>query len=269
MHSDVMEFYGFYRDFDEVDDFETVHHRELLESIESAIDAGAMIALTGDVGSGKTRLLHRLQTRLQIERGLRTAWSLAVEKERVTLATLIAAICYDLTCDHAITMPRQAPEREAMLLELLREQPQSVVLFVDDSHDIPDQTLVDLLALQDRIRQAGSCLSVVLAGLPALADRLPMSAEGDVDIQVFGLNGVAGYEKEFIEWLIEQCRSVDIVGPVLTTDAIDLLASSSSRPLRLVYSLRLALEEGYQRRQNPMMIETVANAVNAAQRTEA
>lgn len=262
MHSDVMEFYGFYRGFDEVDDFETAHHRELLESIESVIDDGTMIALTGEVGSGKTRLLHCLQTHLQVERGLRTAWSLAVEKERVTLATLIAAICYDLTGDHTATMPRQAPEREAMLLELLQEQPQPVVLFVDDSHDIPDQTLIDLLALQDRIRQAGSCISVVLAGLPALADRLPVPAEGDIDTRVFGLNGVAGYEKEFIGWLIEQCRSVDVVGPVLTTDAIDLLAGSSRRPLRLVYSLRSALEGGYQRRQNPVTAEAVERTLD-------
>jgi type II secretory pathway predicted ATPase ExeA len=75
MHSDVMAFYGFYRDFDDVDDFEAAHHQSLLQALETAVDTGALIALTGEVGSGKTRLLHRLQTRLQHERGLHTAWS--------------------------------------------------------------------------------------------------------------------------------------------------------------------------------------------------
>jgi len=71
--------------------YETAHHRQLLQDIKQAVYDGDLVALCGVVGSGNTVTLRRLQEVLARENRVIVSKSVAVEKSRATLGTLITA----------------------------------------------------------------------------------------------------------------------------------------------------------------------------------
>jgi len=90
--SEVMEHYGLALPFDGAGFFETEHHQKVIKQMKAAIQAGRLVALSGVVGAGKTVLAHRLQEELAREGKVLVARSLSVDKERVTLQTLMMAL---------------------------------------------------------------------------------------------------------------------------------------------------------------------------------
>lgn len=105
--SDVMEYYGLHLGFRQAGYFETEQHRQLHKELKNAIRLGELIALTGIVGCGKTTLLRRVQDELIDEKDIVVSRSLAVDKERVHLATLMMALFYDLATEKESAMPTQ------------------------------------------------------------------------------------------------------------------------------------------------------------------
>ena len=67
MLSEVLDHFGFTRDFYGAGYYETPYHRQVLQGLHGAIHAGRLIAFTGLVGSGKTLLLRQLRDILVAE----------------------------------------------------------------------------------------------------------------------------------------------------------------------------------------------------------
>jgi type II secretory pathway predicted ATPase ExeA len=172
MLSEVMEFYGIERDFQASGFFETEQHRQLMKAIRPAFLSGKLVAVTGLVGSGKTRFLHRFEAALKEEGRFTVARSLSVDKERTTLTTLITALFYDLSSEKTPRIPTQGEERERALRELVRRGHKPVVLIVDESHDLHPKTLVRLKRLMEVVADSGGTLAIVLAGHPKLRNDL-------------------------------------------------------------------------------------------------
>jgi hypothetical protein len=78
---------------------------------------------------------------------------------------------------------------------------------------------------------------------------------------IFTLDGLAGSQREYLQWLFHVCTAGKIEPEMLLTpDAIDLLASTLRTPLQRQRHLTLALEVGYQTGEQPIsatMVETV------------
>jgi hypothetical protein len=78
---------------------------------------------------------------------------------------------------------------------------------------------------------------------------------------IFTLDGLAGSQREYLQWLFHVCTAGKIEPEMLLTpDAIDLLASTLRTPLQMQRHLTLALEVGYQTGEQPIsatMVETV------------
>ena len=117
MRVDVMQHYGFTQPLSHAGYYETSHHRQLMTDIKSAIFEGHLIALCGVIGSGKTVTLRRLQQQLKDENRVLVSKSLAVEKHRITLGTLITALFYDLSTEKPLRIPTQSEKRERDLRE--------------------------------------------------------------------------------------------------------------------------------------------------------
>jgi type II secretory pathway predicted ATPase ExeA len=263
MRVEVMQHYGLTQPLSQAGYYETDQHKQLLKDIKGAILEGRLIAVCGVVGSGKTVTMRRLQQQLKEDNKITVSKSLSVEKHSIKLATLIAALYYDLATDKQVQIPKQGERRERELRELVRKNKRPVALFVDEAHDLNSQTLTGLKRLMEVIEDGEGRLSVILSGHPKLRNdlRRPTMEEIGFRTDVFNLDGIAGSQREYIRWLIGSCSKNEVAAEsILAPEAIDLLATRLRTPLQIQLHLTLALEAGYQTGEMPVsgnLVESV------------
>lgn len=260
MRLETMEHYGIVREFCNAGFHETEQHRLILREITAAVQHGRFIALSGIVGCGKTTTLNRLQEQLAGTEDILVAKSLSVDKERITLSTLMLALFYDLATERDFVIPTQPEKRERALRDLIRKRKKPVVLFVDEAHDLQGKTLVGLKRLMEMVKDGGGILSVVLAGHPRLRNdlRRPTMEEIGNRATLFSMDNVHGANRDYIYWLLEQCAKPDRMPNTLCEDeAIDLLAERLGTPLQIGQHLTLALEQAYQVGGQPVSTDVV------------
>lgn len=258
--SEVMAYYGLRKEFRNVGYFETEHHRKLFQEIKTAIALGKLIALTGIVGCGKTTVLRRMQETLAQEKEILVSKSLSVDKGRVTLATLIMALFYDLATEKDFKIPTQAEKRERKLRELIRKRHKPIALFIDEAHDLHAKTLVGLKRLIELVDDGGGTLSVVLVGHPKLENDLQRPALEEIGSRatVFVLEGIQGHQRPYIQWLLDQSTTAKAKDdPVFTEEALEMLAERLATPLQIEHYLMLALEKAHKIGQRPVGVEII------------
>jgi type II secretory pathway predicted ATPase ExeA len=135
--------------------------------------------LCGVVGSGKTVTLRRLQELLANDNRVAVSKSIAVEKSRATLGTLITALFCDLSTDKDPRIPKQGEVRERALRNLVRKRKKPIVLIVDEAHDLHHHTLTGLKRLIEMVADGGGKLCVLLAGHPKLRNDLKSDHGGN------------------------------------------------------------------------------------------
>lgn len=263
MLSDVMNYFGLHRALDHVGYFETEDQTHLFKELKPQIRQGRLIALSGVVGCGKTTTLQRLQSELASEKDIIISRSLAVDKDRVNLGTLMTALFYDLTTEKDVKPPTQPEQRERKLLALIQKCRKPVVLFVDEAHDLHNRTLVGIKRLMELVRHNGGILSVLLAGHPKLKNdlRRPALEEIGARASVFSLEGIRGHQQQYIKWLLSECIH-DQYQPddLVQEEAIAMLVERLTTPLQIGHYLKLAFEEAYKAGTKPItadIIETI------------
>jgi type II secretory pathway predicted ATPase ExeA len=264
MRSDVMKHYGLTRDLPRSGYFETEQLREVFDDIEAAIHGGKLLALVGLVGCGKTTTLYRLIETLKEEKTILVSQSLAIDKHRVNLGTLMTALFYDLVTEKDFKIPTQPEKRERKLVEVIAKRRKSIVLFVDEAHDLHHKTLVGLKRLIELVQNSGGTLSVVLVGHPKLRNdlRRPALEEIGARTSLFWLEGIKGQERAYITWLLAQCTKSES-NEILTEEAIERLAAGLSTPLQIEQYLTLAFEAAYQVGQKPVTVEIIDSVLAA------
>ncbi len=258
MLSDVMEYFGISRSFRHAGYFETENHRQVFKEMESAIHRGELVAMSGIVGCGKTTTIRRVQEALREENRILVSRSLAVDKGRINLKTLIMALFYDLAIEKDVKIPTQPEKRERLLLALMKKRGKPVALFIDEAHDLHHQTLIQLKRLIELIRDAGETLSVVLAGHPKLKNDMknPTLEEIGARSTVFILDGIKGEQEGYIRWVLAHCVK-DGIETLITDEAIERLAEGLVTPLQIEQYLTLAFEQAYQIGEKPVTVEVV------------
>ena len=105
----------------------------------------------------------------------------------------------------------------------------------------------------------------MLAGHPKLRNDLRKDNMEEIGARtdVFSLDGIAGAQREYIEWLLRTCTgNEDACETILTDDAIDLLASKLRTPLQVQLHLTLTLEAGYQTGERPVSVAVVESVLS-------
>ena len=248
MRRDIMNHYGITKDFSNAGFYETEQHRQIFSELKSVLLDGHLVALAGIVGSGKTTTITRLQEQLAVEGNILVAKSLSVDKDRVSLSTLMLALFYDLGPEKDFVIPTQPEKRERSLRDLLRKRKKPVALFIDEGHDLKRDTMVGLKRLMEVVRDAAP-LSVVLAGHPKLANELRRSTLEEIGSRamVFSLDNVHGVNREYIYWLLKQCTTPGTAADTLfDEEAVEFFAESLKTPLQIGKHLTLALEAAFQ-----------------------
>lgn len=255
MRVEVMQHYGLTLPFDQAGYYETAHHHQLMKDVKGSILEGRLIVVCGIVGSGKTTMLRHLQQQLEEEKRITVSRSMAIEKRRVTLATLMAALYYDLSPELKVRIPPQTEQRDRGLQELLRKTKRPVALFVDEAHDLSGDTLIGLKRLLELGNEDHARLSVVLAGHPKLRNdlRRPTMEEIGYRVDLFSLDGITGSQREYLHWLLDTCTGGnETPASLLADDAVDLLSDKLRTPLQIQHHLTLAFEAGYQTGERPI-----------------
>lgn len=269
MLSDVMNYFGLKRTLEYVGFFETEEQAHLFKELKPQIRQGRLIAIAGVVGCGKTTTLQRLQLELASEKDIIISKSLAVDKDKVTLGTLMAALFCDLATEKDAKPPTQPEQRERKLLALIQKCRKPVVLLVDEAHDLHNSTLIKIKRLIELVRLQGGTLSILLVGHPKLKNdlRRPSLEEIGARTTVFSLEGIRGHQAEFIKWLLSECIQDNyLVSDLVTDEAIAFLAERLTTPLQIEHYLKLAFESGYKVGTKPIttgIIESVlAHSIN-------
>lgn len=265
MRVEVMEHFELIVPLNQAGYYETERHKALLKDIRGAINEGKLIAVCGLIGSGKTVTLRRLQQILEEEKKVTVSRSLAIDKQNVKLATLLAALFYDLSTEKNVRIPTGVERREREFLDLLKKNKRPVALFVDEAHDLNGHTLIGLKRLMELVEQGGGKLSIILAGHPKLKNDLqrPTMEEVGFRTEVFSLDRITGSQREYIQWLLSCCTQGRVKAEsILTEDAIDLLATKLRTPLQVQRYLTLALEAAYQIGEKTVSYEIVESVLS-------
>lgn len=263
MLGEVMAHYGLAQPFYDAGWFETEHHRQVARTLVWAVAHRRLIAMAGLVGSGKTAFLRRVQDDLARDGKVLISKCLSVEKDRLRLSTLITALFYDLTVDREPRVPSFSERRERELRDLIRKARRPVALFIDEAHDLHNNTLIGLKRLMEVVGDAGGSLSIVLCGHPKLKNDLqrPTMEEIGYRTTIITFEGIAGQQRPYIAWLLKAC-AVEGTSPadIVEDAALDLLAQRLTTPLQIEQYLTRALEEGFrvgERPITPQLIETI------------
>jgi type II secretory pathway predicted ATPase ExeA len=94
--------------------FETEHHTQVSRDIQAAITRGGLIALTAIIGSSKTILGRRLRTELERENKVIVSRSLSLDKTKIAMPLLVAALFYDLSTEKSVTISNNSERREPL-----------------------------------------------------------------------------------------------------------------------------------------------------------
>jgi type II secretory pathway predicted ATPase ExeA len=269
MLADVQAHFGLTRPFHRVGNYETEHQRALVREVCSALQTGRLVVVAGLVGSGKTHLLTRIEEELARSGKFAIAKSLAVDKRRTSLPSLIEALFYDLTPGDRsqVKIPKQPERRERELRDVMRKTKQSIVLIVDEAHELHHKTLTGLKRLMEMAAGAGVNLSVLLIGHPKLRNdlRRPQMEEIGYRTTTFEFDGISGSRREFIAWLVKTCAQDGVKLPdIIDADAIDRLAERLRTALQIEMHLTLAFEHAFRLGEKPVSAEIIEQVLSRA-----
>lgn len=249
MLTEVMRHYSLAREPIDVGFFETEHHAQVLRDIRAAILSGRLIALTAVIGSGKTVLWRRLRADLEQEGRVIVSRSLSVEKTKITVPLLVAALFYDLTPEKTVTISTRSERRERDLQDLFRRTKKPVALFIDDAHELHPKTLIALKRLMELVTDGGGQLSIVLIGHPRLKNdlRRPKMEEIGDRTTVFEFGGLRDRQRDYIDWVLRTSLDESVTpDDVITDEAATRLAAKLKTPLQIGQHLVRAFEAGFE-----------------------
>jgi len=233
--------------------FETDQYKDIYCDLKKIISLGGIVSLTGMVGSGKTTMLRRMKQELDKDGVISTSQCLTTDKRKLSINNILLALYYDLSPKGTknITVPSQNERKERLLLELIIKQKSSVVLFIDEAHDIHGNTLVALKRIVEMVSSSEYHLSVVLAGHPKLKNYLSKGTMEEIGARVEKFEIDSGFLKnksKYIEWVINDCledSKKTKISDIITPDAISLVERSLVTPLQISRCLFDAVKKAY------------------------
>lgn len=261
MYTEANDFFQLKHPLTEAGYYKTDQHHRLYKELKYLIQTGGIYALTGMVGSGKTTLLHSMQQELENENKILVSRSLTIEKSRLNVATLFAALFYDLNQkEKNIKVPAQGEKRERELIELMQKYKKPVVLFIDEAHDVHSKTLIAFKRIIESVASKGCKLSIVLAGHPKLGNFLQKATIEEIGARtkVFSIDNAVGNKEKYIEWLLKKCVQDKVkVQDIITEEAIKRLAEALITPLQIQYYFTKAMQQAYQMGEKPIQADLI------------
>ncbi len=149
--------------------FRSPQHEEALANLIYCVqNRKGFVALTGEVGTGKTTMLECLRDFMN-EQGIQFA---SIVHSRLSVDQFFELVAYDLELS---CKPDSKTEVLVALQELLLEQASkesTTALILDEAHDLSRDVLEEIRMLSNLENRHGKLLQIVFAGQPELDRRL-------------------------------------------------------------------------------------------------
>lgn len=207
-------------------------HQEALAILRyGVLDRKGFLLLTGDVGTGKTTLLHLLIRSLgrRVHHTLINNPSLSVNDFYLSVAA-------------GFSLPPYSGSKALFLQEFsnylkkCRQNKERALLFIDEAHVLPLKLLEEIRLLSNQPGQENGTLSIFLVGQPELNDRLghprllPLRQRIGIryHLEVFNRDETASY----IGFRLQQAGGTR--PDIFTSPALDLIHRASGGVPRLI-----------------------------------
>ena len=146
----------------------TTHERALAQLVQTLADDEGMALLTGEPGTGKTLLCHRLLEQL----GPETSSAFLTNTHTGNRTGLLQALLYDFSLPYE---GRSEQELRLTLTEYLLNNfaaGRRAVIIVDEAHNLPPDLLEELRMLGNLEARQGKAVQVVLVAQPSILETL-------------------------------------------------------------------------------------------------
>ncbi|HET9787491.1 MAG TPA: AAA family ATPase, partial [Pyrinomonadaceae bacterium] len=145
--------------------FLSPNHKEALACIEYGIrQRKGFIAITGEVGVGKTIILRSYLTKVDANKQK----TIYILNPRVSFDSLLTTILKELSAEPVAGSPTQKLDQLHEVLLAQYRHDHTVVLIIDEAQNIPIETLESIRMLSNLETGTAKLIQIVLAGQPEL-----------------------------------------------------------------------------------------------------
>jgi len=205
--------------------------KEGLSRLNNVIESKTLGVLTGEVGSGKSTLLRLLAASLSPTEYQVVYLSSAAMSPKDLYGAILSTL--GETPSYGLTKIKQQ-FREILDLRTSGHSRQ-IVLFIDESHELPTHTLLELRFLMTHGLAPQAAFPVILAGQAKLRSELRKTVLEAIAQRVRMQYHLSGMNvDECISYVNEHMNRSGITRPVFTTDAIKLIHAVSRGIPRII-----------------------------------
>lgn len=187
----------------ETDIYMSDEHRYIEASMLDCARHGGFLAVTGEVGSGKSVIRRRVVEQLRKDGDVLVIFPQMVDKTRLTAASICDAIIMDIS-DAKPKMKNEAKTRQVQSLLLDRSKSgYRACLIIEEAHDLNTATLKYLKRFYELEDGYKKLLGIVLIGQTELKHMFNESMHVDMRevirrCQVAEIKGLNGHIKEYL-----------------------------------------------------------------------
>jgi general secretion pathway protein A len=270
------EFYGFSEQpFDITPDpkflFLTESHREALASMNYGIkERKGFISISGEVGTGKTTLIHQLLDSL--ERGVKVVF---ISQTKVTFEQLLREIILELKLrlvgeQNKLSLTRKFNQYLIKRLAL----DNNLAIIIDEAQHLSIEALEELRMLSNLETATAKLLQIILVGQPELEDKLNSRELRQLKQRIVIRRRILPLREEDSRRYIE--HRLKIVGSstsqVFTPDALSMICHYSKgipRTINILCDNAFLIGHGHGKKKvNPLIIQEVIRHMEALPRKE-
>lgn len=206
-------------------------HQEAYVRLNLAVEHRLLGVLTGEVGSGKSALLRRLVSSLDPMRILPIYLSVADLKPRDFYAQLLTHV--DEEPPYSVAKARRLWGE--VLTRREEQAERSVVVVIDEAHEMSDAMLLELRFVMSHQMDARSLFPVLLAGQPELRKKLRLKKNEAISQRIgiqYHLSGMS--REETLEYVRHHLAAAKLERPLFSESAIQTLYVASQGIPRVV-----------------------------------